>query len=159
MNYIINKIITALKNGLDKNDVQYFYFGHSYALAADALNKGVIEVIPLTSDIESATTGTMDQNTNTIKIVLIKSFKTDAYINAQRETSADYLTRVVDGREADGSLKTNSIRYIVRSNMRNFGTVQRGMSIEYLTDDSDYQGAATATITITQEELNTQPLI
>ena len=158
MNYLINKIITDLKSGLNKNDVQYVYFGHSYSLPGDVLSKGAIEVIPISSEITSVATGIIDQVVNTLSVVLIKSFKSDAYINASKETAADYLTRVMDGRLADGSLKSNSIRYILRTNMKNYGTVQRNIGIEYNSNDSDYEGAATAKITLTQEENNTQPI-
>lgn len=158
MNYIINKIIADLKANIDSKDVQYVYFGHSYALSVDVLNKGVIEVIPVSSDISSITTGTIDLNVNTIHIVLLKNFKTEAYINASRESAADYLTRVVDGRLADGSLKTDSIRYILRNNMRDYGTIQRSMAIEYSSQDSNYEGAASAKITLIQEEHNNQLL-
>jgi hypothetical protein len=158
MNNIINKIIEDLKNNIDKKDVQYFYFGHSYSLSIDVLNKGVIEVIPRTTEISSVTTGTIDESVNTIEIILLKSFKTEAYINASRESASDYLTRVIDGRNADGSLKTNSIRYILRNNMRDYGTIQRNMSIEYDSKDSDYEGAVSAKITLIQEEQNNQPL-
>ncbi len=158
MNYIINKIITNLDASISKKDVQYFYFGHSYSYSNDVLNKGIIEVKPESSDIESLTTGIIDQNTNTIKIILAKSIKTEGYKNAKEETLLSWASRVCDGREADGSLKTNSIRYVLRNNMRSYGTVQRSLSIEYDSKEDGFGGAFTTTLTLVQEEQQNQPL-
>lgn len=159
MNHLINKILVDLRaNELLKKDVKHFFFGHSYALSGDMMAQGVIEVIPVSTSVASQTTGLQDQSVHELQIVLIKNMKTQAYKNAQVETGLDYLNRVMDGRQPDGAPNTNSIRYIIRNNMRNYGTVQRDISIDYQPEDPNYEGAASATLSVTQEEFNVQPI-
>ena len=159
MNYLINQIINDLRAGLDPKDIGHFFVGHSYALPDVMLDEGIIEVIPVSSEIQSVATGMIDQGVNTLKIVVMRCFKTTPYTDPHKETATDWLARVIDGREANGTPKTNSVRYILRNHLRHYGTIQPTMTIEYNSPQKeDTMGTVSAFITLVQEEQVNQPL-
>lgn len=158
MNDLINAILTDLRNGISNENVQHFYYGKITQLSDDLLLKGVLMVSPVSTSIRAVTTGLTDEETNELEIVLVKSIRAEFYKNAQQEAAAAYLIRVMDKRNADKSLQTNSVRYIVRNRMRSYGINQVEMVIDYNTEDSNYMGAATATMKISQVDHQTQPI-
>lgn len=154
MTYIIQKIKEILEAGLDKKDVGYFYTGKPYSLPKAVLDRGAIYINGVSQDIESITTGIGDRTTNIIQITLCKSMQNDNYKNAQKETGNAYLTRVMDGRGESGDVLTNTIRYIIRTNMRNLGITQSAVSIEYgeSNDIDSSEATVFATMTLSQED-------
>lgn len=159
MNYIIDLMLQHLENGLKGRDIQYFFFGiPETEVSKEVFNKGAIFINPVDSSIEAVTTGITDEETHTIEIVLAKNMQTKVYQNAQQETGVKFLNRVMDGRDSANNLSTNTIRYIIRNNIRAYGIRQPTISIKY--DDGRFkaEGVVTATLTITQEEHYSQQI-
>jgi len=157
MNYIISKILDDLEDSLDKNEVKYFYFGKPYSVDNVVLNAGAIFVSPITTEVDSVTTGLKDHATHEIEIIVAKNVKTSFYKNAQKDAGHSFLTRVMEGTDASGSLLTNTIRYIMRNKMRDYGILQGSMLIEYDDRRFEYEGCVTATMRITQVAEQLQP--
>jgi len=159
MIYIINKVLEDLENNLNSQDVQYYIFGlPEIEIGKDITNKGAVFVKPVSTDLEQIATGLIDQTTHTIEVILVKNMQMRVYRNADQETGEFWLTRVMDGREPDGSLKTNTIRYIVRNNLKKYGIRQPDISIVYNDDRIPGGENVTATMTITQEETSSQAI-
>lgn len=158
MEATINKVIQYLEAGLDKKDVAYFHVGVPYDLSEAELLRGCITVAPVNESVISVTTGITDEETKTIAVTLAKVMKNDFYANAKKESGVQYLMRVIESREEQNVLKTNTIRYILRNNMRNLGLLQSGFDIAYDTNAVPNLGAATATITFTVTDHNYQIL-
>lgn len=162
MKALLNEVKTDLEAALDKKDVRYYSIGIPFRFdSKQVLSGGAIFLVPLTTNIESVTTGLNDQETHSFQIILAKSYQDTMYKNAQEELGIPYLLKVVDDRNADRSLKTNSIRYVVRKNMRKWGIKQNELDIEYDTQalgDNIADGYISATITVNQLDINNQPL-
>lgn len=150
MNHFIDLILRDLENGLDKQDVQYFHFGKPYEMPKELVINGAIAVEPVSTDISPVTTGITDEDLYTVRIILLKNTQGEVYKNAQKETGAQFLTRVMEGRDSAGTLQTNTIRHIVRSNFRQWGLLQPEVGIEYDTNDSNVEGVASAVMTLQQ---------
>lgn len=60
----------------------------------------------------------------------------------------------MDGRGESGDVLTNTIRYIIRTNMRNLGITQSAVSIEYgeSNDIDSSEATVFATMTVSQED-------
>jgi len=161
MTYYLNKILEYLENEMDSRDVQFFILGlPATQISQELLLKGCVFVKPVGTDVEAVATGVVDQQTHEIDIILARSMKTEVYQNASQETGDAYLARVMDGRDADNDLQTNTIRYIVRSHMRDLGIMQPDMTITYNDDrlDNIAEGVVTATMSITIEDQYTQKI-
>jgi len=153
MNYVINQILKDLENELNSRDVQYFFFGKPETeVSKDVFNKGAVFVSPLNTGIVAVTTGITDEETHSIEIILAKNMQTKVYKNAQQETGVSFLTKVMDGRDENNNVLTDTIRYIVRRHLREYGIRQPAVSIEYDTEQFKAEGVVTATMTMTQEE-------
>jgi hypothetical protein len=120
-------------------------------LPETVLLNGVIGVVPRTTEINPATTGVNDEDSINIDIILAKIIKNEFYRNAQKVSGDEYLARVMDGRNEDGSIKTDTIRYITRNNMRRYGTRQGSFSIEYNTEEFENYALVSATLSLTQQ--------
>lgn len=158
MNNIIGKILDDLEDSINKNDVKYFYFGKPYAVDNNILNAGALFVTPVRTDVESVTTGLKDHASNEIEIVLAKNVKPSFYKDAQKDAGHSFLTRVMEGTDESGALLTNTVRYIIRNKMRDYGILQDSMSIEYDDRKFEYDGCVTATMRITQVVEQSQPI-
>jgi hypothetical protein len=161
MNYVITKLLKKLEDGLNRNDVQYYYFGIPDVDNAfeNIVGKGLIAVEPLSTSTTSITTGLQDEDTYSIAIHLTKKIRGNAR-NAQIEPGAQYLTRVMEGRDEDaGTALTNTIKYIVRNNFRTLGLMETGVEIDYESNIFDLEGAFSATMTIGVIEHTTQPIL
>jgi len=158
MENTINKIIEYLRAGLDKTDVAYFHVGNPYDLSEAELLRGCITVTPVSETVEAVTTGVTDQEVKTIEITIAKVLKNDFYGNAKKESGIQYLLRVIEARGTNNELKTNTIRYILRNNLRNLGLLQSGFNIVYDTNAISNLGAASASITFAIMDHNHQIL-
>lgn len=159
MNYIIDKILEDLEEGLNKRDVQYFLFGMPETeISKIVFNKGVIMIKPISSDIVAVTTGITDEETHSIEIILAKNMQTKVYRNASQETGEHFLVKVMDGRDSNNDLLTDTIRYIIRRNLKDYGIRQPAISIAYDDGRVELEGIVTATMTITQEEHYSQQI-
>ena len=158
MNYIIGKILDDLEDSVNKNDIKYFYFGKPYAIDNNILNAGALIVNPIRTDISSVATGLKDHASYEIEIILAKNVKPSFYKNAQKDAGHSFLTRVMEGTDASGSLLTNTIRYVIRNKMRDYGIKQEGMSIDYDDQRFENEGCVTATMSITQIGEQLQPV-
>lgn len=148
MDDVIKDIIEDLRNNIPDTKVKHYFYGKPEALNEAVLTGGAIMVIPMNLNVVSITTGLMDQERMGIKIVLAKNMKTDFYRTSSVQSAMSFLVDVMDGRQADRSLRTNTIRYMIRNKMRSYGLKQEDFSIEYNTDDEDYLGSATATLEV-----------
>jgi hypothetical protein len=144
MNYVINQIKDDLE-GLE--GIQYLYFGEPESLGSEVIGKGAIAINPLTTDIVPITTGTTDEYVFNIELVVYKLVRGTAK-NAQEESGDEFMTRIVEGRAADGSLLTNSIVQILKRNQRSYGIQITDISVVYDSSRSDIEGAVTATINV-----------
>jgi hypothetical protein len=131
MNYLINKILEDLESNLNKKDVQYYIFGRPYHLPASELEKGVIMVEPISTSVQAVTTGITDEETKEVQIILAKVVKDDFYKNSSKETGSAYLTRIFENKDTSNQLQTDTIRYIVRNNLRQWGLLQPQITINY----------------------------
>lgn len=156
MNQLITNMLRDLENGISKSDVQYYYFGKPLEPGKDVLNGGAIMVMPVSTETRAVTTGITDEDLFTVQIMLAKNLQAEFYRNAQKESGAEFLTRVMEGRDSNGVLQTNTIKHIVRSNFRQWGLKQEEVGIEYDTNDVSLEGAATAVMTVTQLDHTSQ---
>lgn len=158
MNDLIEDILKNLEDVIDKKDVVYFDYGKQRLLSKTKLKHGAIMISPVSTGIRPVTTGVTDEDSYSIEIILAKNLQDKYYVNAQKETAAKFLVRLMEGRDASKILKTDTIRYVVRTNFKNTGLLQSDISIEYDSGDVDNNGAATATMTLTQIDHTTQPV-
>lgn len=157
MNYIIDLILQDLENKIDKQDIQYYFAGFPETnISKDLYLKGVICVRPVKTNTVAVTTGITDESLNIIEIIVAKSMQTKVYTDAQQETGEYFLARVMDGRRADGSLLSNTVRYVVRNNLKKYGSRQPEIEIVYNDKKVDIQAVVTATMTVSQEEHENQ---
>lgn len=146
MNEIINAIIEDLGNVIAKKDIQYYFFGKPSNISNDMLLKGVVMIEPVGTSVESVTTGITDEDTNELTIWVVKQLR-GLPNNAQIETGAQFMVRLIENK-TNGNLETNTIRYVIRRNLRQYGLMQAGFSVEYDVDEVDNDGAVTAKINL-----------
>ena len=158
MNYIIPKILKDLENGLDEKLVKYFYYGIPEMVSDDILTPGAIFVMPSREDITSVATGVTHKVGSSIDIILGINTKVTVYKNAQVDSGMELLNKIMSGKDASGTLKTDTVLYIIRSNMKNYGIRQLDANIVY--DDKRVlnEGSVTATLSITQEKTEQIPV-
>ena len=159
MKNIIDKMLVDLESNMNKDDVQYFVYGlPNIQVYKEMLRKGAIFIKPVTSSITPITTGITDEGQNEIDIVLAKDMQIKVYRDPKQETGDKFLNRVMDGREADGSPKTNTIRYIIRNNLQKYGVLQPSVAITYDDNRIDSMATVTATMTVSQFEHYSQAI-
>lgn len=152
MYHIITKMLKDLEAGLPNQHVRYFIFGmpEEENISDAELTAGVICIRPVSTDVESRTTGITDEDTHTLEIILAKNTKTLFYKNNQTETGDQFLLRLMDNRDINGQLQTDTIRYIIRHNLRQYGVNQPDIRIAYNDNRIPLQAIATATMTVRQ---------
>lgn len=157
MTHLIEALLRDLENNIPKQDVQYYIWGKPDNISKEALIKGVIMIRPRTTVVRPISTGPKDKDDNTLEVILGKSMQTDVYQNAQIETGDKFCNRIMDGRNADGSLRNDTIRYVVRNNYKNYGILQPEIRIDYDTNEiTAPDGIVTATMVISQSDLFNQ---
>jgi hypothetical protein len=160
MNYVINKMLEDLEAGLPKKDVQYYIFGRPYQLAEAELEKGVLMIEPVSTTVQSVTTGITDEENKEIKIFLAKIVKDRFYANAQKETGSAYLARIFENKDASNQLQADTVRYIVRENLRQWGLLQPTISIDYTVSfEQAPEGTVAGAMTISTLDHFSQPLV
>lgn len=158
MNYIIPKMLDDLENGLDKKYVRYFYYGMPYSVSDDILRSGAIFIIPRTENIEPVATGLIDRSEIEIDIVLAIQDKPNFYENAQIDSGLQLINKIMAGKDDCGNLLTDTIEYVIRSNSRDYGIRQTRLSVEYDDKKIEKEDVITATMTVFQERLGSQPV-
>lgn len=159
MNKIIPAIIEIFKNGLSANDVNHYMFGVPTEVGDLVGLVGTIFVAPVTTDLNAETTGVLDRRSEEIEIILATTAKMDVYENPTYEGAMGYITRIMDGKNADGSPRTDSITYLLRSNFRNLGLRQPRLTIDWNDRRFEKEGIVAATLRLTQETIESQPII
>lgn len=161
MQYLINKIKTTLEQSLDKKDIQYVVIGGLDQISKAMLDKGVVVLLPISTEVSSITTGIRDMERKVVKFVIGKNIQNQFNKNAQRESGQEYLMRVMEGNNADNTLITTSLRYIIRQNFRVWGVQQDSLSIDYMTDELQdvAEGAITGSMQFTVIDSVIQPII
>lgn len=158
MNRLLEQIKTDLEANVSKKDVQYYLIGMPVSISKQTLDAGVVVVEPRSTSVSSVTTGVREQETHIVDIVLLKNVQDRSEFDNQRESGKAYVTRVMDARNANGSLKVGSIREVVRRNMRTWGIMQGDLEIQYSESDNENipLGTVIATITLPQVDIVTQ---
>lgn len=165
MNVLLETIKTDLEAALKGKDIQYFIIGNPENItemtAKEVINKGALFVYPEKTSIGSVTTGLQEQESHSLHFVLVKNIQEGFYTNAQKESGFMYLARILDGRNADRSLKTNTVRYVVRNNMRRWGIKQGELDIDYDTKVlGDYADSyISGEMTLIQEDIYNQTIV
>ena len=147
-------MIEDLKNGISKNDVQFYMYGEP--LEVGEITGGLIIVNPVTTEITPKATGVIDQDSDIIEIILVKNFKTSAYQNASQAGDVEFLTRVMRGKDSNNDLLSNSIVSIIRSNFKSYGINQPSLSIDWSDKRFQKEGLVAATLTVRQNSLGNQ---
>lgn len=131
----MTKLLEDMKRDLEaaipKKDVQYYFIGRPVSISQIALDRGAIVLEPVSTNVRSVATGPLEEEIHNVRVTVMKSVKDEFVKDSQRESGKQYLTRVIDGRQADGSLQTTSIRYVVRNKMRSWGIIQADLDISY----------------------------
>lgn len=148
MRTLVKQILTDLENidGI-KKDINHFIFGRPSKLDSATALKGAIMVYPRFNRSEPITTGIKESNEIELEFIIAKKVTNNNYINAQ-ETATEWMVRVIEDTDNTNSLKTNTIKYTLRKNIRNYGKKQRQMQIEYDSKEFKNQGVVTATISL-----------
>lgn len=110
------EIIKKVKNLLEaelKGSVKTFYTGDPVAVPLQALPCVYVEGV--TSSVRQGATG-IDEYTHNLRIGLIISKLTEANHREKENTNMTKLIELTQGRNADTTLKTNSILGVVRKN-------------------------------------------
>ena len=158
MNYLIPKIIEDLRGVIPQSDIRYYYFGRPVEVGDVIGINGGVFVTPISSSIESATTGILDSVSETVEITVAKSFKTDINENPKYEGSMEFMARLVDGRNEDGSRVASSIVSVIRKNFRGYGIRQPAVTIDWEDNRFAKEGISAVTIRVQQESLLNQEI-
>lgn len=161
MNLLMDQIKTDLENAINKKDVVYVYIGNSEAASKQNLEKGIIVLQPLNTTLTPVTTGILVEGVGNFKIIFAKSIQDEINTNAQRESGTEWLMRVMEGRNSDGTLQSNTGAYVVLSNLRKWGKLQNSVQINYDTNDilDTAGGVIQGNITIAQRDIFNQSLL
>jgi hypothetical protein len=158
MNYAIQKMLKDLEDGLDHLHIQYFYYGIPYAVSDDILRNGALFVIPRSETIIPASTGLVDQAESEIDITLALQDRPRFYKNAQVDSGLELLNRLMSGVDECGNLLTDTVQYIIRSNIREYGVRQSRVRVVYDDKRIAKEDVITATMTLTHERLHSQQI-
>lgn len=150
MDYLINKIIEKLEDGLDRKEIRHVFFGKPSNLNDQTVREGVVCVVPDTSTYTRIATGGLDNEEHSIRIILLKAIQTEYNRDSGTDLLSPWLVRQMDGRNAQNELVDTTIRNIIRSNFRIFGQHQEDVIIEYDTDEFSKSNWVTATMTVPQ---------
>lgn len=162
MNYLINKMLRSFEDNLDKKDIQYYYFGKPWSLPKGVLDKGVLIVHPIETNVSAVTSGITDQETMSVRIIVAKNVQDEFINNAQRETGVGYLSRVFENKSDTNQLQANTVRYVIRNNFRTWGIMQEvDLNFEYDTNELDNiaEGAVTGGVNLTVIDHFAQPIL
>jgi hypothetical protein len=151
-------MLEDFEDSLDKSDVRHFYWGFIDDLSRDQLRDGVIMVQPVSETAEQATTGIQDRNTYNLQIILAKSVEGREYVNASQETGQRFLQRIMSNCDDSGGLESDTVKYIVRTNMLDYSGRQPTIEINY--DDDRYEDSSipTATMSVVCESIKKQTI-
>lgn len=153
MNYVIPKILEDLRNGIDKNDVAYFYYGLPTELGDEVGNAGGIFVAPVNTGINPISTGMIDSEEDEIHVVLARESSTFRYRSPEDEGGMEYFTRVLNGKDTANQRLANSIVYIIRNNIRRYGLRNPSFSINWNDNRFEKEGMVTSTLIIRNDSL------
>lgn len=156
MNYAIPKMIEDLKASISKSDVATYMFGLPLELG-DTLGAMII-VNPSSTTITPIATGMIDEDEDTIEVILVKNYKTTTYQNASQAGDMEFLTRVMRGKDANNDLLGSSIVSILRSNFKRYGINQPQFSINWNDNRFEKEGLVASTLTIQQNSLGNQSI-
>jgi hypothetical protein len=159
---IVNKIIVDLENVLGMQGsklVQYYYIGKPKEVDKINLEGGAVFVVPSKSSVVSVTTGLQDITTRSIEIILAKGSRNSVNLNAQKEEDIQYLMRVMDGDDASQQLLSDTIAYVIRNHMRDYGIKQDSLEISFDDNRFGVDEVYTSTMTLLQENIHNQTVI
>lgn len=159
----MNTLLLAIKNSLlstlNKRDCQYIFIGNPESVPKQVLSKGVCIIMPNTTSFIPITTGLQYQDTKRLRLIFAKSIQSDLNINAQMENSTEWLMRVMEGRNPDGTLKSTSAISTVLKNLRVWGILQGSVRTNYGTRDIRNIPGGTAIGNITMEQKDIYSLL
>jgi hypothetical protein len=160
MNTYLETIKNSLQAVISKNDIQHYYIGKPNSFSKVNADRGILVIEPVSTDIQSITTGLNDREDLSIRIIIAKQIQEFSVRNAEKESGSQWLMRVMDGREPDNRPKTNTIRYVVRSNYRQWSTMQPSVNIDYESTNLENfaEGLVEATLTVQLTGIFQQPV-
>lgn len=129
MKYIIDLILDKLKGGIDRNDIAYYYFGEPELLPREVVSRGFCCVKPV-NDQTSLVETQRDQGLFTIEVVVGKLVSSEWNKLPDEFGTTSWLVDVVEGTNSDGSLKQDTIKYVLRDNLTDIGKTH-DLTIDY----------------------------
>lgn len=154
MDYLIRKILNSLEAGIPKERIAYYFDGKPTQLTDEILERGVICVSVPSAEVESITTGVTEQETFDVEIVVAKIIKNNYYKEGQQEAGQAVIRRIIEGSNDNGVLLTDTVRHIVRSNLKTWGVMQPSYSVDY--DTQEFVNNSTFSATVTVQVIDTQ---
>lgn len=160
MNVYLDTIKNSLELIIPKTDIQHYFIGKPNSFSKVNADRGICVIEPVSTDIVSVTTGLQDREDLAIRIIIAKQIQEYAVRNAEKESGAQWLMRVMDGREPDRSPKTISVRYIARNNFRQWSNLQPATNIDYESNNLENfaEGLVEATLTLQLTGIFQQPV-
>jgi hypothetical protein len=131
---LIRLILKNFEEKIDKKDIGYYFFGRPQIISKDVAQRGVICVKPISTSIQSISTGLIDRDTYTIQVIVAKNVQPEFYKNAQEESGDQFMTRVIEGRKSCGNLNERCVRYVIREHLKKWGILQPNLTIQYDTN-------------------------
>jgi hypothetical protein len=128
MNYIVNQIKTAIEAGLG-NKIGYYYIGRPQILPKEVAMRGYISISPLSDETTLVQTQT-DQGIYRVEIEVGRDVRNEWNQMPQKVGTTKWLMEIVQNTDTNGSLQTNTIKYILRNNLVQIGKTHI-MSITY----------------------------
>ncbi len=132
---MLDAIKTSLETAINKKDLQYVLIGNPLSISKQMAEKGVCIIRPIENQFKPVTTGIQVQDGKQFRLVFVKSVQDEFNNNAQKENATEWLMRIMEGRNSDGTLQVNTGMYIVLNNLRKWGILQTKIMTRYHTNE------------------------
>jgi len=159
MDRIIRALLKDLENVLGpkgSGKVIHYYYGKPDEMPLNVSTNGAIFLQPVVTDSTPVATGLRDRIEDNLEIILVKSARVQRYQKADEADGIAFLTRVMSGTDSKGQRLTDTVLYTVRTNFQDYGERQPNLSIAWNDDRFNQSDIVTATMTVTQENIQNQ---
>ena len=159
MDRIIRALLEDLENVLGpkgNGKVIHYYYGLPEEMPQNVSTNGGVFIQPVSSQSTPVATGLRDRMEDKTEIVLAKGARVQRYRKADEADGLAYLTRVMSGTDSKGQRLTDTILYTVRANFQDYGERQPNLDIAWDDNRFNQSDIVTATLTITQENIQNQ---
>lgn len=153
MFYYCEKIKTLLEAGIPQDRVNYYILGSAENIPQEVAERGFIQIVPTTSTTNIAD-NTKDETIGSIDVivgVLIRElWNGSAYDNAHFIEVGD----IMEGKDANGNLKSDTVKAILRKNINSLGLNQSELIADYSDQrDESYIYSAKFTLQIYEQNI------